>query len=805
MNDLRFALRQMIKSRAFSALAIMTLAIAIGMNTAIFSLLDNIFLRGLPFQEPKQIVHVYQEDKSRDLEQAAFSVPKFWHFQKAQTVFSEFAADVGNGFILTGLGDPVQINGDNVTANYLQLLGVKPIMGRLFRPDEEMKADVAVITEHLWKSKLAGDPNVLGRSITLNGVPNTIIGVIPNLPVAWFGPEMEVCTVKPFELAGTPQDVIMRGLSFLRPIGRLKPGVTLAQAKASLTAVAQSYRAANGEKADASWQPVLVNLPEDTTGQLRPAFITLVCAVAVVLLIACSNVANLLLVRFSGRKREIALRVALGASRAGIVRLFVVEGMVLSVIAGVIGTLLALWALPWIQKLAGQNLPIALVESLNLPVLGFTIALSLLAGLVIGIYPALQSSKSDLVEGLKEGGRGTASPGQHRLRRVLVAAQVGLSLVLLAGAGLLMASFMRLANQNPGFHVDSLWGTGVGLPPSRYPDRASYAAFAKKLQDELLTAPGINGVAITDSLPLSGGYAATPYSRADRDVKPINQRPLGLNHSISPGFLKLFGIPLIAGRDIDERDRLDSPPVVLISQATAKRLFPGENPIGHQMFFGVDKGTGLLTEIVGIVGDIRSRRLDQSDDVEFYRPIQQRIFPFVIATVRSPLPAGATATAVRTALNKIDPELPMIQPGPLTQVMSDSLGPQRLSTTLLGIFAGVALLLALIGIYGAVAHTVVQRRGEIGVRMALGAQTGDVLGMVIRQGMTPVAIGLAVGLGTALILGRLLTSQLYEISPHNPLLLVSAALLLAVVALVACLFPARKATLISPLEALRAE
>src|SRR5262249_14688289 len=479
MNDLRFAIRQLFKAPGLSALAVLTLAISIGMNSAIFTLVHELFLRGLPFTESQRLIHVYQEDKSRNIEQGPTSVPKFWHYRDAQNVFSDFAADAGTGFILTGLGDPIQINGDNVTANYFQMLGVKPIIGRLFLPEEEMKAHVAVSSKNFWKSRTAGGPNVHSRSITLNGVPTTIIGVIPTMPISWFGPDLEVWTVKPFELPGTPKELLMRGVSFLRPIGRLKAGVTLEQAKVNLTAVAQSYAAANAEKADASWQPQLVSLPEDVTAQLRPAFITLLAAVAVVLLIACSNVANLLLVKFTGRKREIALRVALGASRGGIVRLFVVESTLLSLMAGVLGICVALWVLPLVPKLAGETVPIGSVSALNLPVLGFTLLLSLLTGAAMGAYPAMQSSKSDLIEGLKEGGGGPAgSAAQQSLRRVLVGAQVCLSVVLLAGAALLITSFMRLAKENAGFRVERIWNCGIGLPPSRYPDKLAYGRFA---------------------------------------------------------------------------------------------------------------------------------------------------------------------------------------------------------------------------------------------------------------------------------------------------------------------------------------
>ena len=804
INNLQYAFRMLRKSPGFTLIAVLTLAIGIGMNTAIFSLVDDLFLRGLPFQEPDRILRIYGEAKERDLLQLPMSIPKYWHYRDAQRVFSETAAEAGTGFIVTGLGDPIQLNGDNVTANYFHLLGVKPVLGRLFRAEEEMKTDVAVISEHFWRSRLAADPNVLGRSLTLNGVPNTIIGVIPTMPISWFGPELEIWTVKPFDLPGRTMAELMRGVSFMRVIGRLKPGVSIEQAKANMAAVQESYRAQNGEKADSTWQAVLVPLPEDATGQLRPAFLTLFAAVALVLLIACSNVANLLLVRFIGRRREIALRVALGASRGGIVRLFVIESTLLSLIAGLLGICLALWILPLVPRLAGANVPLEAVNALNWPVLGFTLLVSLLIGLAMGLYPALQSSRSDLVEGLKNGGRTIGgSAGQHRFRRGLVAAQVGLSVVLLAGAGLLITSFLRLTKENAGFRVDRVWVGGIGMPPARYPDKVSYARFAQRLQEELQTAPGIEAVALSDSVALTGNYSQSPYARADRNQLPLNQRPLGIMHSVSPGYLTTFGISLVAGRDVNERDNADTPPVVLISQATARRLFPGENPIGHQLYFGTDNGIGLLTEIVGIVGDVRFRQLDKSDDIEFYRPFAQRSYPFVSLSIRSALRPDAIAATARAALNKIDRELPIIQPTTMTEVMDTSLGQQRLTTTLLAIFAGAALLLAMIGIYGAVAYTVSQRTGEIGVRMALGAQAGDVLRLVVRQGMSPVLVGLIIGLASALALGRLLTAQLYEVSAHNPALLGATTALLAIVALLACVIPARRASQVNPIEALR--
>jgi predicted permease len=424
----------------------------------------------------------------------------------------------------------------------------------------------------------------------------------------------------------------------------------------------------------------------------------------------------------------------------------------------------------------------------------------------MGLYPAWQSSRADLVDGLKDGGRAVSgSRGQHRLRRGLVAAQVGLSVVLLAGAAMLVSSFIRLSHQESGFRTDGVWAGGIGLPPAQYPDPASKARFVERLNAELQTAPGVEAASITDSIPLSGNFSRSPYSRADGNPVPVNQRPLGLTRSISTGYFRTLGIPLLSGRDFTERDGLDQPLVVILSKSTAKKLFPNENPIGRQMLFGTDNGTGLTVEIVGVVGDVRSEQLAKATEVEFYRPWPQRSAPFVNVLVRSATKPEATAGIVRAALNKIDNGLPILQPNTLDFIVTESLGQERLTMALLGVFAGIALLLAIVGIYGAVAYTVEQRTGEIGVRMALGAQTQDVLRLVVRQGMNPVLIGLVIGLTATFGVGRLLTAQLYQISPHNPFLLGATAAVLALAALLACLIPARRATLVDPIQALRTE
>jgi putative ABC transport system permease protein len=806
MNDLKFAFRQLSKSPGFTSLAVLTLALGIGMNTAIFSLIHDLFLRRLPFQEPERVVRIYGEATDRDLKELPFSVPKFWHYRDGQAVFSSIAADRGNGFVLTEMGEPVQLFGHNVTANYFDLLGIHPILGRTFLPQEETKGDVVMITEKFWRKRLNSEPTVLGRSITLNGVPSTIIGVTPNLPISWFGRDVEIFANKLFEPADITKDRVMRGVSFMRVIAKLKPGVTRQQAQAAMPALERGYREERPENPDNSWASVLVPIAEDVTGNLRPAFMILLAAVSAVLLIACSNVANLLLVRFTGRRREIALRMAVGAKRGGIIRLFVLESTLVSIIAGMTGLFLAIWTVSIVPRMAGQNVPLESDVSLHLPVLIFTLALSLMTGLLMGLYPAWQSSRTDLIDGLKEGGGGTSgSHRQHRLRRGLVAAQVGLSVALVASAAMLISSFVRLSRQESGFRSERIWAGGIALPPAGYPDAISQARFVERLVAELQNEPGVEVASITGAVPLSGNMSRSPYARAEGNPVPLTQRPLGLMRSISPSYFRTLSIPLVSGRDFGERDGVDQPAVVILSKATAKKLFPNEDPLGHRILFGTDNGTGAPAEVVGVVGDVRSQDLAKTNDVEFYRPWAQRSFPYLNLLVRSTTKPEATTGIVRHVLNKIDDGLPIVEPNTLESIVRESLGERRLTMALLGIFAGIALLLAVVGIYGAVAYTVEQRTGEIGVRMALGAQTIDVLRLVVCQGMSPVILGLIVGLAGTFAIGRLLAAQLYQISPHDPLLLAAATIVLTMAALLACLIPARRATSVDPIQALRTQ
>src|SRR5881398_353936 len=806
MNDIRFAFRKLRQSPAFTTIAVITLALGIGLNTAIFSLINDLFLRSLPFKEPSRVVHLYGGDKARDLVDIGVSAPRYQHFRDGQTIFDDLAAENFFAFTLTGLGDPVQIFGGRLTSNYFDLLAVRPILGRNFLPQDEEGADVAVVTKNFWQKRLDGDPNVIGRSITLNGAPHTIVGVLPNLPFSWVGPAAEVWTTKPFEIAGISYERIMRGSGFLRVVGRLKPGVTLEQARAALPPLEQSYRARYPDKIDSSSVMTLKTLAEDTTGNLRPAFATLLIAVAFVLLIACSNVANLLLVRFSGRRREIALRMAIGASRRSVVRLFIFESLLVSVLAGIAGALLAWYVVPIVPKMAANFLPFdpdTRVE-LSLGVLGFTIVMSILTGVAMGIYPALQTSRADLVGGLKEGGRGTSGSAQQlRFRKFLIGAQVALSVTLLAGAALLITSFVRLSQQSIGYRADNLWIGFVTLPQARYPDLGSRQRFAEQTLAALRNTPGVESATMCADIPLiPAGVSNTLYTRLDGEILPIDKRAAAVFHNIAPDYLKTFGIPLLAGRDFNEHDVDGGQEVVLISQGGAKKVFGNENPIGKTLLVGSDS---TPAEIVGIVGDVRTRKIAEPDDVELYRPWEQQNFSFLSIDVRSNLSVDAVTKLVRSALATVDPGLAVALPQSMSAIVAQAVGQTRLMMWLLGIFAGVALLLASIGIYGAVAYTVEQRSGEIGVRMALGAQTMDVLRLIMAQGMKPVVVGLIAGLAAALALARLLASQLYQVSAYNPLLLSATLVILATAALLACLLPARRATRVDPIQALRTE
>jgi predicted permease len=799
LQDLRYGARMLMKNPGFTLTAVLSLALGIGACTAIYSVVHAAFFARYPIEKPDDLLRLYGEDRGRNLQQLNLSVPKFQFVRAQQTAFSGLGAASYNNFTLLDRGEPAQINGAFATADFLQTFGVSPILGRFFAPAEEEGGAVAVLSETLWRGRFNADPTVIGRGLNLSGVAYTVVGIAPRLPAFW---QAEVWVTEPFQLPGMSREVLQRGVSFLAVVGRMKPGVTAESAAQELAVIAGRYRADNADKADAGWNLVTSPMREDIVGTARSPLLTLLAAVGLVLLLACANVANLLLVRFADRRREIALRQALGASRAGIVRQFLLESLMVSVLAGGLGLLLAVWCLPAIIRLVEDFVTFSGDIQINLPVLGATLGVALLTGLLIGAYPAAQASKAHLTDALREGGRGmTGQRGQRRVRDWLVGGQVAVSLVLLVGAALLAATFLQLQRQPTGFRAEGVFTANITLPPSRYPDAGAQGRFFLRLSEELRQTPGVVGAALVQGLPLTNNNSRAPYARAD-GAPPLKDRPLGLTRSVTPGYFETLGIPIVAGRDFTERDAGDAPLVAVLSRSTAEKLFPREDPIGRRIVMGSLNG-GQVMEVVGVVGDVRSRTLAQVADVEFYRPVTQRPSTFMQLAVRTSADPAVAAAAVSGTLKRLDAELPLNNPTTLAETVAQSLGQQRLLFTLLGVFAALALILAAVGIYSVVAYTVGQRTAEIGVRLTLGAPRGAILRLVLGQGLRPVGLGIGAGLVGCLALGRFVQSQLFGVSAFDPLTLAATCAGLAAVAALACLLPARRAMNVDPMIALR--
>jgi putative ABC transport system permease protein len=804
-QDARYAGRMLLKNPGFTSVAVLALALSIGANAVIFSLIDNLFVRPLPYAHADSLIRLWGQSTDGRQQRLPASVPKFEYLRRSQESSVALAADSGLVVAMTRLGDqPQRVSASIVTDNYFDVLGVPPIAGRTFLQGEEDRAPVVVITRQFWVNRLLSDPNAVGRTLTLDSRPYTVVGIVDNLPASDVGP-VEAFLPMPVSLSGLTPELRQRGIGYLRITGRLNPGVTIEQARAEAAILAERYRDENREKADSSLREIAIRIREDLTGNVRPAILTLLAAVALVLLIACSNVANLLTARFAGRRREIALRAALGAKRARIVRLFLFESLLLSALGAIAGLGVARLCLDILPALGATNLPLDGNVTITPAVLWATASVALATGVLMGIYPALQAARPSASDALKDGGRGVSGARTpRRVRSVLVACQVSLSLMLLVGAALLIASFANLRRQEPGFDPTRVLTADVSLPASRYPDASAQQQFRQRLLDALRVSPGIESAALGASVALTGIDWNAPFARGDGRVPPLHERLLGLTRSVSPGYFATMSIPVVGGRDFSEHDAADSPRVIVISQSTARKLFPDTDAIGKTIVTG-SLGGGTRCEIVGIVGDVRSVNLAQPNDVEFYLPFTQRPLDFAQIVVRTAGNPLRMLNDVRAAVRAVDPELPLNQPRALVDVADASLGQRKLLMTLLGAFAGLALLLATVGIYSVVAYLVGQRRGEIGVRLALGASNADVLRLVTLDGLRPVTAGLAIGVVGVATLGRLLTTQLYGVSALDPTVLAAAVSTLGAVGLIACLVPARRATRIDPAIALRAD
>ncbi len=804
-SDLRFAVRQLLKQPGFTVVAVVALALGLGANTAIFSAINTLFLCSLPFPEAENLVRVWGSFPDRGLEQANVSYPRFEALRDGQQAFAEFAAQAFTGFTLTGRGDPENLQAQRVTGNFFSVLGVQPVLGRTFRPEEDRPggAPVVLLSQEYWKKHFGGDASIVGQSLTLNGTPHTVIGILPSLPFPYN--QNQVWATRVFDEEGISPDLIKHGTGYLTLTARLKPGATLAQANEQMKTLSAGYGRANPDKVDANAGIFVVSFQEDLVGGQRPMFLTLLAAVGLVLLIACANVANLFLVRFTARRKEIALRTALGATRGRIVAQFLTESLLTTFLAGGLGVLLAHWCVALLGRIGADFIPRVTELSLDGRVLAFSLLLSLLTGLLLGLVPAWQASSPDVNDALKESSRGsTGGRSTSRFRSALFVGQVALSLVLLAGAGLLVDSFVRLQKVPTGFTSAQVAVINLGISPGQYPDAIRQGAFYEQFLARLATMPGIEQVSVTDGLPAAGnGFSRSPFALEGTAVPPVNERPIAVRSLLSPGFFATLGIPVKQGRDFSWRDRDGTPNVVIINQIMAKRLFPnGENPVGRRLITGIQS---IPREIVGVVGDVRSQELAAKPQEEMYYPVAQLGALFMNILVRTPRAAAGLRADIKVVLHDVDASIPPPDVQSYDELLSQSISDRRLVMGLLGGFSVLAMFLAGLGIYSVIAYGVAQRTGEFGVRLALGAAPSALLLLVLREGLKLTLIGLGIGLVASVLLTRLLHSLLFEVSATDPIVLGGVSLFLGVVALVACWLPARRAAKVDPMVALRAE
>ena len=806
MSHLKFALRSLLKTPSFTIIAVLTMAVAIGACTSLFSVLQAVVLRPLPYPNPDTLVSIWAINTERNLEAPAISWGKYELYRERKDVFAELSMSAGNGFTLTeGKGEPEQVFGLHASANFIPVLGLTPERGRSFTADEDREggAPVAMIDHSLWENRFGSDPNIIGRVVQIDGVAREIVGILPRLPAPFN--TVQVIVLQPLNLPYlNPQQrhnaIVHQG------IARLAPGVTLEQANLRVKEMNAQFKAANPAHIDAANQNDVRTITQQVLGNLGRTFWTLAGAVAAVLLIACANIANLFLARLTARQKEIAVRVSLGASRGSVVRQFLTESTVFSVVAGVLGILLAWWSLRGIQLLAGPQLPRADEIALDPLVLAFALGVSVLAGLVIGLYPAFQASRTDVQVVLKDTSRGAGGGSAAKsFRHLLVVAQIALSLTLLICAGLLVLSFYRLQKAELGFAAAGRATGIINLPTSAYGKPELTREFFRQLQQRLREAPELAHGAVGVGVPLTGSGFFSPYAVKGRALPPIQERPLANIRTVTPDYFVTLGIALREGRLFTDQDLFAGEQVAIVNETLAKKLFPNETPLDQAFLVG-QKGDTVV-RIVGVIKDVKTAGLAVPPPDEIYYPRNQRggAFMYVVGEARPGLAAAAVIPALRRVVASIDPNVALATPQTVDQLVEQSIGVQRLTMTLLICFSIIAALFAVVGIYSVMAYAVTQRVGEIGVRLALGASTGNILGLIFRTGAIQVAIGLVLGIAGSFAATRLLQEVLYEVKPFDPSVFAAVAATFAIVALLACLIPARRATKVDPMVALRAE
>lgn len=810
VSDLRYGLRMLWNNSGFTIVAVLTLALGIGANTAVFSVVDAVLLKPLPYAGSDRLMTVQSMDSRHGTAGSTLSYPDFFDFRARNHVFEHLITSRDTNTVLTGAGQPQQLDSEMVTWDLFPALGIKPDLGRGFLQGEEAAGThVAVISHALWQRQFGGDPGIVGRAITLDRKPYTVVGVAPSgfaFPVD--EPNIQLWTTIAADReapAGDQPLVEQRGAHLLTALGRLKPGVSLEQARADLNviagALAKQYPDTNTHTREASVRPALQTL----VGDSRQPLLILLGAVGLVLLIACANIANLLLARTAGREHEMAVRAAIGASRRRVIRQLLTESLLLAVLGGAAGTLLAEYALALVLPLGGQSIPRLAQAGIDGRVLGFSLILAFLTSVLFGLAPALQASKIDLTGSLKEQTRG--STNRHdRLRGALVIAQVALGLVLVTGAGLLMASFLHLEESDLGLKPDHLLTYWFSLPESQY-DTHQQVGFYDQLLDRMRALPGVQSAAGIWPLPLGGDNATVSFNIEERPAGPSN-RPSARMAFATPGYFRTAGIPLLKGRRFTEHDDEKAPPVLIVNKAFADKFFPGEDVIGKRITPGAtvpgQKGESIH-EIVGVVGSAKLFALDAGPEPIYYFPYKQLPWMPPVMMLRTAVPPRTLESAIREQMAALDPLVPVFQVRTMDELLSTQITEPRFHTLLLGCFASIALLLTMVGLYGVMAYSVTRRTREIGVRIALGAGRSTVLSMVLKQALALVLAGLLLGLAGALAAGELLRGMLYGVKPLDPLVLAIACCLIGLTGALATYVPARRAASVDPMVALRYE
>ncbi|HEY2823465.1 MAG TPA: ABC transporter permease [Candidatus Acidoferrum sp.] len=805
-RDVRFGIRMLAKNPAFTAIAVITLALGIGANAAIFSVIDAALLRPLPYANANRIVVLYQTDEEKQTDTP--SPVDFLEFKRQSSSFSYLTAYRGMPVNLSGVGQPERVEGAVVTSNFFSTLGAGALHGRTILPelDPPGGTNVAVLAYGFWQRKFGGDPTIIGRPIEIDGASRIVVGVMsPNFSYPtgtdlWISSQFAVV---PHPLRPTEDPATRHGTHYFDALGLLKPGVTMAQASAEVDTIAKRLKQQFGDDEEGTGA-MLVPLRQVLVGDTRPALLILLGAVTLVLLIACVNVANIVLARGASRQREMALRITLGAGRLDLLRHLLVESLLLALAGGGLGVLLAYWGLSPLRSMVPPKMIGGAPIALDARVLLFTLFVSLLSGVLFGLIPGLRTLGVDLNGSLQEGGRGNSGGARaRRMRSALVVAEIAMAAVLLIAAGLLLRSFSRLVKVAEGFNPDHVLSLQMALPNARYPKPGDRVAFMKSALERIDALPGIASASATSRLPLNPGNSSRSVDVEGRTAPPAGEASPDYL-VITPDYFHTLGVPLLGGRVFTDRDDASTTPVAIITESTARYFWPGQDPVGKH-FRGPCGDKETWCQVVGVVGDIKQHHLEQAARMAVYVPFAQDPWAFFSIVVRTKMEPASAASAVQAAIREGDPDEPVYNVRSMRDVEAVSLSPQRLQIALIGLFAVLALILACMGIYGVMSYSVSRRIPEIGVRMAVGAQTSNVLGMVLGEGLRLAILGAGIGLIGSFFAARLLSGMLFGITASDPLTFGGVAIVLVVVALVACYIPARRATRVDPLVALRYE